>query len=50
VFAIEVPSNEAGTDHPGNANDEPTGLETFGKDTYFQSNCRLQREVRFNGV
>ena len=37
VFAIEVPSNEAGTDHPGNANDEPTGLETFEKDTYFQS-------------
>jgi hypothetical protein len=37
VYAIEVPSNESGTDHPGTASDEPGGLETFFRDTYFGS-------------
>lgn len=37
VFAIEVPSNETGTDHPGTASDEPGGLPVFSADTYFNS-------------
>ena len=37
VYAIEVPSNESGTDHPGTAVDEPPGLPTFTRDTYFNT-------------
>lgn len=37
VYAIEVPSNQSGTDHPGTASDEPGGLATFFSDTYFGS-------------
>jgi hypothetical protein len=37
VYAIEVPSNESGTDHPYSAPDCPAGLETFYSDTYFNS-------------
>ena len=37
VYAVEVPSNESGTDHPGTASDEPGGLATFTSDTYFHS-------------
>jgi hypothetical protein len=37
VYAIEVPSNESGTDHPNTASDCPGGLETFYRDTYFNS-------------
>ncbi len=37
IYSIEAPSNESGTDHPGTANDEPQGLPTFTKDSYFNS-------------
>jgi len=37
AYAVQVPSNESGTDHPGTANDEPGGLSVFFHDTYFNS-------------
>jgi hypothetical protein len=37
VYAIDVPSIESGTDHPGTANDCPAGLPVFFKNTYFNS-------------
>jgi hypothetical protein len=37
VYAVEVPSNESGTDHPGTASDEPGGFEVLNRDTYFNS-------------
>jgi hypothetical protein len=37
VYAIEVPSNESGTDHPYTAVDCPAGLDTLVTDTYFNS-------------
>ncbi|UCH83084.1 MAG: T9SS type A sorting domain-containing protein [Candidatus Latescibacterota bacterium] len=37
VYAIEVPSNESGTDHPNTAPDCPAGTGTFYSDTYFNS-------------
>jgi len=37
VYAIEVPSNESGTDHPGTASDCPYKDSVFRKDTYFNT-------------
>lgn len=37
VYAIEVPSTQSGTDHPGTAADCPEGLPTFHNNTYFNS-------------
>jgi len=37
VYAVEVVSNEAGTDHPYTASDCPAGLDTLSRDTYFHS-------------
>lgn len=37
VYSIEVPSEESGSTHPGDASDEPTGLQTFSNNTYFGS-------------
>jgi len=37
VYAIEVPSIESGSTHPGNATDEPGGLDVFSSNTYFKS-------------
>lgn len=37
VYAIEVPSNESGTDHPGKASDCPYKDSVFKKDTYFNT-------------
>lgn len=37
VYSVEVPSKESGSDHPGTAIDEPQGLSTFTRDTYFNS-------------
>ena len=37
VYAVEVPSAETGTDHPGTANDEPANAPVFSAQTYFNS-------------
>jgi hypothetical protein len=37
VYAVEVVSNESGTDHPYTAPDCPAGLDTLSRDTYFNS-------------
>ncbi len=37
MYAIEVPSNQSGADHPGTARDEPANLPSFTYDTYFNS-------------
>lgn len=37
VYAVEVPSNESGCDHPATASDEPGGFGVLNKDTYFNS-------------
>jgi len=37
VYAVEVPSEESGSTHPGDATDEPGGLDIFSSKTYFNS-------------
>lgn len=37
AFAVEVPSVESGTDHPGTAADEPGGIPVQFRNTYFNS-------------
>lgn len=37
VYAIDVPSEQSGTDHPKSADDCPTDSEIFEADTYFNS-------------
>ena len=37
VFTINVPSNESGAKHPGNASDEPSGHPVLEVDNYFGS-------------
>lgn len=37
VYSIEVASKESGSDHPETAIDEPQGVSTFTRDTYFNS-------------
>jgi hypothetical protein len=42
VYAVEVPSVESGTDHPYTAFDCPGGLETFYRNTYFNTTFDYQ--------
>lgn len=37
AYAIEVPSSQSGTDHPGTASDEPGGIPVQTRNTYFNS-------------
>jgi len=37
IYALEVPSSETGSDHPGTANDEPSNAPIFSAETYFNS-------------
>jgi hypothetical protein len=37
AYAVEVASNQSGTDHPYTAPDCPAGLDTLNRDTYFNS-------------
>jgi hypothetical protein len=37
VYAVEVPSQQSGTDHPGTADDCPIDMPTFHNNTYFNS-------------